>query len=80
MSDEAAAIAAHAVVLQSDARTLAECVERLRKIEAGLEAGGLAPPWLREAVTAHLGACVAAAADLSVAAAHLHRCAGRVRS
>ncbi|MEV0589980.1 hypothetical protein [Nonomuraea cavernae] len=34
MSDEAAAIAAHAVVLQSDARTLAECVERLREIEA----------------------------------------------
>ncbi|MEU0568506.1 hypothetical protein ABZ297_24420 [Nonomuraea sp. NPDC005983] len=80
MSAEAAAIAAHAVVLQSDARALTECAERLHEIEARLEAGGLAPPWLREAVNAHLVACVAAAADLTTAAAHLRRYAERARS
>ncbi|MEU8247847.1 hypothetical protein [Nonomuraea sp. NPDC048916] len=77
MSAEFAAIAAHAMVLRSDARALAECAERLHEIEAGLEAGGVAPPWLREAVNTHLAACAAAAADLTMAAARLRRYAER---
>ncbi|TDD05081.1 hypothetical protein [Nonomuraea diastatica] len=72
-------IAAHAEVLQSDARALADCAERLQTIEARLEADGIAPRWLREAVNAHLAACAAAAADLSAAAAHLSRYAERAR-
>ncbi|MGW4423204.1 hypothetical protein [Streptosporangium sp. NPDC004631] len=73
-------IVGHAAVLQSDARALVECAERLRAIEAGLEAGGVAPPWLREAVNAHLAACAAAVADLAEAAARLRRYAERARS
>ncbi len=72
-------LAAHAAVLQSDARALAECAERLRQIEARLQAGGAAPQWLREAVDAHLAACAAASADLAEAAARLHRYADRAR-
>lgn len=72
-------IAAHAVVLRSDARVLAECAERLREIEASLEADGAAPQWLRESVNAHLAACAVAAADLTEAASRLHRYAERAR-
>ncbi|MEO3884704.1 hypothetical protein [Nonomuraea sp. B5E05] len=79
MPADPAVIAAHAKVLQSDARALADCAERLRTIGARLEADGIAPPWLREAVNAHLAACTAAAADLSAAAAHLGGYAGRAR-
>ncbi|MBB2912466.1 hypothetical protein FHS43_003749 [Streptosporangium becharense] len=77
MSPELPAIAAHAAVLRSDARVLAECAERLREIGAGLEAAGVAPQWLRESVNTHLTACVTAAADLDAAAAHLSHYAGR---
>ncbi|MFG3441980.1 hypothetical protein ACGF0J_32445 [Nonomuraea sp. NPDC047897] len=70
-------ITAHAAVLQSDARTLAECAERLQAIRARLEAGGCAPRWLRAAVEAHLAACATAAADLTTAATHLRRYAER---
>ncbi|MBE1592127.1 hypothetical protein ACFPOI_15955 [Nonomuraea angiospora] len=73
MSDEIAAIIAHAEVLRSDARALAACAERLRAIEAGLESGGGAPSWLHASVTAHLAACAAAAADLETAARRLSR-------
>ncbi|MFD1934583.1 hypothetical protein ACFSKW_24230 [Nonomuraea mangrovi] len=66
-------IAAHAMVLRSDARALAECAERLREIEAKLEEAGAAPPWLRQSVRAHLAACAAASADLTEAAAWLCR-------
>lgn len=72
-------IAAHAVVLESDARALAECAERLRAIEAGLKAAGVAPPWLCQAVEAHVAACATAAADLATAAARLRRYAGTAR-
>ncbi|MGP3930433.1 hypothetical protein [Nonomuraea sp. KM88] len=77
MPADPAVIAAHAKVLQSDARALADCAERLQRIGARLEADGIAPPWLREAVNAHLAACAAAAADLSAAAARLSGYAGR---
>ncbi|MEV4577704.1 hypothetical protein AB0K16_31120 [Nonomuraea jabiensis] len=73
MSARIAAITAHAEVLRSDARALAACAERLRAIEAGLQAGGAAPPWLHASVTAHLAACAAAAADLETAAQRLSR-------
>ncbi|MEU7897194.1 hypothetical protein AB0B45_30560 [Nonomuraea sp. NPDC049152] len=66
-------ITAHAMVLQSDAHALAECAERLRKIEAKLEEAGAAPPWLRQSVRAHLAACAAASADLAEASAWLRR-------
>ncbi|TDE48497.1 hypothetical protein E1295_21095 [Nonomuraea mesophila] len=79
MPTDATAIAAHAQVLQSDARVLADCAERLRTIGARLEADGLAPRWLREAIDAHLAACTTAAADLTAAAAHLRRYAERAR-
>ncbi|MET9342234.1 MULTISPECIES: hypothetical protein [unclassified Nonomuraea] len=72
-------IAAHAMVLQTDARALAECAERLREIEAKLEEAGAAPPWLRHSVAAHLAACVAASADLAEAAAWLRRYAAVTR-
>ncbi|GAA1701777.1 hypothetical protein ACBR40_15470 [Nonomuraea sp. AD125B] len=68
-----AEIAAHAEVLRADARALAACAERLRAIEAGLRAAGVAPDWLHASVTAHLAACAAAAADLETAAEHLRR-------
>ncbi|GAA3149077.1 hypothetical protein [Nonomuraea roseoviolacea] len=74
-----ASITAHAVVLETDARTLAECAERLRGITERLEAGGVAPRWLRQAVNAHLAACATAAADLATAAAHLRHYAAGVR-
>ncbi|SEK55057.1 hypothetical protein [Nonomuraea pusilla] len=67
------AIIAHAEVLRADARALAACAERLRAVEAGLKAGDGTPPWLRAAVTAHLAACVTAAADLESSARHLLR-------
>ncbi|MEV7010021.1 hypothetical protein [Streptosporangium sp. NPDC051022] len=70
-------LAAHAAVLRADARALTECAERLREIEARLEAHGAAPPWLSESVGAHLAACATAAADLAEAAARLHRYGGR---
>ncbi|MEV0379473.1 hypothetical protein [Nonomuraea sp. NPDC050643] len=73
MSAERTAIIAHAEVLRSDARALTACAERLRAIEARLEAAGAAPPWLRASVNAHLAACVTAAADLETAARRLHR-------
>lgn len=38
MSARIAAILAHAEVLRSDARALAACAERLRAVEAGLQA------------------------------------------
>ncbi|MEU6999787.1 hypothetical protein [Nonomuraea sp. NPDC046570] len=72
-------IAGHAGVLESDARALAECAERLREIEVRLEAGGAAPPWLYEAVNAHLAACAEAAADLVAASARLRTYAERAR-
>ncbi|NUW32381.1 hypothetical protein HTZ77_13210 [Nonomuraea sp. SMC257] len=74
-----APITAHAVVLETDARALAECAERLREISERLEAGGVAPRWLRHAVNAHLAACTTAAADLTTAAAHLRHYADSVR-
>ncbi|MGW0803408.1 hypothetical protein [Nonomuraea sp. NPDC002799] len=77
MPAEPTAISAHAEVLRSDARALIACAERLRAIQDGLEADGVAPPWLCESVNAHLAACAAAAADLDRAAARLHRYAGR---
>ncbi|GAA3126599.1 hypothetical protein [Streptosporangium carneum] len=70
-------IAVHAEVLRSDARALAECAERLRRIEADLEAGGAAPQWLRESVRAHLAACAAAATDLTEAATRMRGYAER---
>ncbi|MFI7128055.1 hypothetical protein ACIBQ1_20320 [Nonomuraea sp. NPDC050153] len=73
MSAQIAAIIAHAEVLRSDARALAACAERLRGIEAELKAGGGAPHWLHASVTAHLAACVAAAADLETSARRLRR-------
>jgi hypothetical protein len=79
MSAEPAAIAAHAAILRSDIRALADCAVRLREIEARLTAGGGAPPWLRDAVTAHHAACVTAAADLTTAAAYLRQYAERAR-
>lgn len=72
-----AAIIAHAEVLRADARALAACAERLRAVEAGLKAGDGAPPWLRAAVTAHLAACLTAAADLESSARHLLRYADK---
>ncbi|MEV0197118.1 hypothetical protein [Nonomuraea sp. NPDC050691] len=74
-----ASIVAHAVVLETDALALAECVERLREISERLEAGGVAPRWLRQAVNSHLAACTTAAADLTTAAAHLRHYADRIR-
>ncbi|MBB6346993.1 hypothetical protein ACWGH8_22455 [Nonomuraea muscovyensis] len=79
MPPDPAVIAAHAVVLQSDARALADCAERLQAIGASLESGGEAPHWLREAVNAHLAACATAAADLTTAAARLRRYAAHAR-
>ncbi|NBE99047.1 hypothetical protein FE391_36260 [Nonomuraea sp. KC401] len=79
MPADATAIAAHAQILQSDARALTDCAERLRTIGARLEADGFAPRWLREAVDAHLAACATAAADLTAAAACLRRYADRAR-
>ncbi|MFI7417869.1 hypothetical protein [Nonomuraea sp. NPDC049684] len=73
MSAPIAAIVAHAEVLRADARALAACAERLRAVEAGLKAGDGTPAWLRAAVTAHLAACLTAAADLEAAARHLLR-------
>ncbi|MFF4192019.1 hypothetical protein [Nonomuraea sp. NPDC001831] len=72
-----AAIVAHAEVLRADARALAACAERLRAVEAGLKAGDGTPAWLRAAVTAHLAACVTAAADLEASARHLLRYADK---
>ncbi|MEV0236038.1 hypothetical protein [Nonomuraea sp. NPDC050786] len=80
MSAQLAAIIAHAEVLRSDARALAACAERLRAIEAGLEAGGGAPHWLHASVTAHLAACAAAAADLEKSAQCLSRYADEASS
>ncbi|GHH72700.1 hypothetical protein GCM10017673_28040 [Streptosporangium violaceochromogenes] len=74
---ESETIAAQAEVLWSDARALTECADRLREIEAGLEAGGAAPGWLRASVNAHLAACAEAAADLAEAAARLTHYAER---
>ncbi|SDK68158.1 hypothetical protein SAMN05421874_11031 [Nonomuraea maritima] len=71
MPVDVAALIAHAEVLSADARALAACADRLRAVEAGLEAEGVAPPWLRSSVTAHLAACVTAAADLETAARDL---------
>jgi hypothetical protein len=65
------ATAVHAGVLESDARALAECAERLREIAARLGADGAAPEWLRETVNAHIAACVVASADLAGAATRL---------
>ncbi|MFF0861309.1 hypothetical protein ACFYUV_06130 [Nonomuraea sp. NPDC003560] len=73
MPTRIAAIVAHAEVLRADARALAACAERLRAVEAGLKAGDGTPAWLRSAVTAHLAACVTAAADLEASARHLLR-------
>jgi hypothetical protein len=67
----------HAGVLQSDARVLAECAERLRDIGARLAGDGAAPEWLRETVNAHVAACVTASADLAQAATLLRAHAGR---
>ncbi|MEV8636701.1 hypothetical protein AB0395_34170 [Streptosporangium sp. NPDC051023] len=72
-------IAEHAAILRSDARVLAECAERLREIEARLEAAGVAPPWLRTSMEAHLAACAAASDDLTQAAATLRHYAERTR-
>ncbi|MEV0164364.1 hypothetical protein B0I32_116127 [Nonomuraea fuscirosea] len=71
MPDGQSTIAAHAEVLRRDAQALTACTERLRAIEAALEAAGAAPPWLRAAVHAHCAACVTAAADLRTAVRHL---------
>jgi hypothetical protein len=71
MSAVSEAIAVHAGVLQSDARVLAECAERLREIEARLGGSGVAPEWLRETVNAHVAACVVASDDLAAAATRL---------
>ncbi|WP_433246108.1 hypothetical protein ACQPYK_44645 [Streptosporangium sp. CA-135522] len=78
MPDVPEAIAAHAAVLQSDARVLAECAERLREIEARLGADGAAPPWLRETVNAHITACAVASDDLAEAAVRLHAYADHI--
>ncbi|MFG1943987.1 hypothetical protein [Nonomuraea sp. NPDC048826] len=77
MPGEDAAIAAHAEVLRSDARALEACAGRLREVGARLEADGVAPPWLRASVEAHLAACLAAVADLDAAATRLRRYAER---
>ncbi|GAA3816713.1 hypothetical protein GCM10022226_41720 [Sphaerisporangium flaviroseum] len=77
MPDVPDAIEAHAGVLQSDARVLAECAERLRDIGARLAGDGAAPEWLRETVDAHVAACVTAAADLAEAATRLRVHAAR---
>ena len=61
MSADLAAIAAHAEVLRADAQALTACAERLREIEAGLAASGIAPSWLRASVNAHRTACLQAA-------------------
>ncbi|MFI9594990.1 hypothetical protein [Nonomuraea sp. NPDC052265] len=79
MSARIAAIIAHAEVLRADARALAACAERLRTIEAGLKADDGTPPWLHAAVTAHLRACLTAAADLESAARHLLRYADHAK-
>ncbi|MBB4918846.1 hypothetical protein [Streptosporangium saharense] len=71
-------IAARVELLRSDVRRLADCAERLRRVEAELDAGGAAPPWLRETVRAHLEACAVAAADLAEAEARLSRYAERL--
>ena len=76
MSADLAAIAAHAEVLRADAQALAACAERLREIEVGLAASGIAPSWLRASVNAHRDACTAAATDLNTAAARLHHYSG----
>ncbi|WP_405150114.1 hypothetical protein OG589_16715 [Sphaerisporangium sp. NBC_01403] len=73
------AIAVHAGVLRSDALVLADCAERLRDIEARLEAEGAAPAWLRETVNAHIAACLTASADLAEAATRLDVYADRTR-
>jgi hypothetical protein len=70
-------IAVHAGVLESDARVLAECAERLRGIADRLDAYGAAPGWLRETMHAHLAACAAASGDLAAAASRLHDYADR---
>ncbi|YCK40859.1 hypothetical protein ACNF49_44440 [Actinomadura sp. ATCC 39365] len=77
MAARIAAIVAHAEVLRADARALAACAERLRAVEAGLKAGDGTPAWLRAALTAHLAACVTAAADLEASARHLLRYAAK---
>ncbi|GAA3158049.1 hypothetical protein [Nonomuraea salmonea] len=64
-------ISAHAETLRSDARALIACAERLRAIEAELQAGGGAPEWLHASVRAHIAACLVAAADLENAARRL---------
>ncbi|MEV4566199.1 hypothetical protein AB0K12_20755 [Nonomuraea sp. NPDC049419] len=66
-------ISAHVEVLRSDARALTACADRLRAIEADLEAGGGAPAWLHASVTAQVEACLAASADLENAARRLSR-------
>ncbi|WP_336205893.1 hypothetical protein [Nonomuraea sp. LPB2021202275-12-8] len=71
MPTDPTAITARAEALHSDARQLAACADRLRHVETTLAAGGVAPPWLREAVNAYLTACTTAAADLDKAAARL---------
>ncbi|MEV7969393.1 hypothetical protein AB0O34_25920 [Sphaerisporangium sp. NPDC088356] len=73
------AIAVHAGVLRSDALVLADCAERLREIEARLDADGAAPQWLRDTVNAHIAACLTASADLDEAATRLDVYAGRAR-
>jgi predicted metal-dependent hydrolase len=73
------AIAAHAEVLRSDARLLAQCAERLREIGARLGGSAAAPAWLRETLDAHIAACATASADLDDAAALLGVYAGRAR-
>ncbi|MCF6469857.1 hypothetical protein FAF44_15865 [Nonomuraea sp. MG754425] len=73
MSADVTAISAHADTLHADACALAACAERLRAVEAALEAGGAAPAWLRASVEYHVGACASAAADLETASRRLRR-------
>jgi hypothetical protein len=75
---DAAACTAHADLLSGDARLLAACADRLRAVETALTATGTAPPWLHEAVSAHLIACASAAADLRTAATRLREHAQRL--
>ncbi|MFI6817754.1 hypothetical protein ACIBG7_35545 [Nonomuraea sp. NPDC050328] len=55
--------------LEEQARALAACTARLRRILADL--GEAAPPWLSVSIDAHLTACAVAAHDLTRAAHHL---------
>ncbi|RSN57994.1 MULTISPECIES: hypothetical protein [Actinomadura] len=61
----------HGAVLAADARTMAECADRLRALAARLRTHDAAPDWLFTALHEHITACVVASEELAEAAARL---------